>query len=457
MEKDLKPKSRALGIPNEVLPKKGRRREDILKTMTEYSTPENVNWREGKISGAVYHGDEVHQDFLNQVFGLYSLTNPLHADMWPSAMKYEAEIVAMTASLVNGGDKNVCGCTSSGGTESIILAIKAHRDYYAQEFGVTEPELIACVSAHAAVDKACDMMKIKLIKVAMTKSFQIDLTLVERAIGPNTIMIYSSAPSYAQGVIDPIRSLGELAVRYRIGLHVDCCLGGFVLPFAKTLGFPVKSFDFSIKGVSSMSLDTHKYGYALKGASVVLYRSGKLRQAQYFCYADWSGGMYTTPGVAGSRSGGLIAQCWASMMALGEEGYLKHVDDIMRTTQAIARGVRDIPCIELLGEAEAMIVCFGGRDGLNIYAVADLMSKRYHWSLGTHQSPACVHMCCTVRQVGHEAAFLANLRECVAEVKNNPDIAPHSGSAGIYGATAALPPGPVNELLKVYNDVVLKL
>jgi len=378
-------------------------------------------------------------------------------------MKFEAEIVAMTASLVNGNGAiaSLCGCTSSGGTESIILAIKAHRDFYCQKYNITNPEMIACTSCHAAVDKACDLMSIKLIRVPMDpNTYKMDLFAVRRAIGPNTIMMYASAPSYPQGVIDPIQELGALAVHHDIGLHVDCCLGGFVLPFAKRLGFKVAEFDFSVAGVSSMSLDTHKFGYALKGASVVLYRTKELRQAQYFCYADWTGGLYTTPSLAGSRSAGLISQCWASLVAMGEEGYLMHTKSIWETTARIATGIRSIAGIKLIGEAEAMIVCFASDasvKGLNVYSVADGMSAR-GWSLNSLQNPPCVHLCVTVRHVGHEKEFLDDLSASVEEVKEAiKSGAPLSGKAAIYGMTSGLPAGPVNSLLRVYNDVVLKL
>jgi len=170
----------------------------------------------------------------------------------------------MTAKLLDGGDEGVCGCTTSGGTESIILAIKAHRDYYRQQHGITEPEMIKCISGHPAVDKACDLLGIKLIKAPMrTDNYEVDVGAVTAAITCNTIMIYSSAPSYPQGVIDPITELGAIATYYNIGLHVDCCLGGFILPFAKKLGYDIRDFDFGVKGVTSISCDTHKVGVRL--------------------------------------------------------------------------------------------------------------------------------------------------------------------------------------------------
>lgn len=243
LDHDLKQKSRNYGESLMKLPSKGISSDYILTLMSNAVNVENNNWEGGKVSGSVYHGGKEHQNLLNQAFSLYSLANPLHPDIWPSGMKFESEVIAMTASLMTKkrlNETDICGSTTSGGTESIILAAKAHRDYYRWKYGITEPEIVACVSAHAAIEKACELLSIKLIQVPMdSKTFKVNLNAVEWAITPNTVMIYSSAPQFPQGVIDPISKLSDLAVRYEVGLHVDCCLGGFVLPFAKKLGYDI--------------------------------------------------------------------------------------------------------------------------------------------------------------------------------------------------------------------------
>lgn len=240
LEAELKVKSRALGAPNYELPEEGWSEKKILTLMKDATKKEDPVWEEGNVSGAVYHGKRDHIELLNKAFNMYSLANPLHPDIWPSVMKFDAEIISMTASLVRGNNDQVCGATTSGGTESIILAIKAHRDYYYDHYGITEPEMVVGVSAHAAVDKACDLMKIKLIKVDLDPAtYRINLRSLENAITPNTIMMYASAPSYPQGSIDPVKEMGKLAIKYNIGLHVDCCLGGFILPFAKQLNMNI--------------------------------------------------------------------------------------------------------------------------------------------------------------------------------------------------------------------------
>lgn len=205
-----------------------------------------------------------------------------------------------------------------------------------------------------------------------------------------------------------------------------------------------------------MSVDTHKYGYALKGTSVVLYSSKELRHAQYFNVPEWTGGMYSTPTIAGSRSTGMIAQTWASMLAMGENGYTKHAKEIMETCKKIADGVSDIEGLEVIGHAEVMIVCFiSNNPKMNIYNVAGKMTKK-GWSLNSLQNPPCVNICCTGCHVGKEESMLADLRLSVGEVLSAPP-GEKEGRAAMYGMASALPNGPVNAIMDTYNDTVYKL
>ncbi len=279
---------------NSVIPREGVARADILDTMQQMADKETPHWQEGYVSGAVYHGEREHIDFLNRVYAMHSQTNPLHADIWPSINKYESEVIAMTVSMLN-GDPECCGTLTSGGTESIMLAMKTYRDRARAEKGIKKPEMIVPVTAHAAFDKAAQYFGIKKITVGLDQQLRADQKAVKRAITRNTIVIVGSAPNFPHGIIDPIESLSELAQRKGIGFHVDACLGGFVLPWAERLGRTVPLWDFRLPGVTSISVDTHKYGYAPKGSSVVLYRSRELRHYQYYVVTDWPGGMYFSP------------------------------------------------------------------------------------------------------------------------------------------------------------------
>ncbi|KAK1945081.1 Sphingosine-1-phosphate lyase [Phytophthora citrophthora] len=438
------------------LPDKGMEDQKLLALMEDLAGNSDDKWKEGLVSGAVYHGEKEHLDVLNKAYALFAVTNPLHADLWPAVNKFEAEVIAMTAGLMNGGHPEVCGTLSSGGTESIFLATKTHREYYRHKHGITKPEIIACVTAHAAIDKACEILGIKLIKVPMDpKTLKMDLNAVRWSISANTILLYSSAPNFPHGMIDDIQELSSLAVQNDVGLHVDCCLGGFILPFARQLRQDIPVFDFSLPGVTSMSCDTHKYGYGSKGTSVVLYKNSEIRRFQYFSYADWTGGLYATPTLAGSRPGALSAAAWASMVRLGREGYLEKTKGILDTVDEIKVGIQRIDGIHLLGDPKAMVVSFAGDKGVNALKVSDAMAK-HGWSLSPLQHPTSVHLCVTVRHIGKAKKFLSALEEAVQEVKQDPNPSPEGGSA-IYGMASSLPAGPVDDLLRIYTDITLKV
>ncbi|RLN69040.1 hypothetical protein BBJ29_006891 [Phytophthora kernoviae] len=438
------------------LPAKGMNDEKLVKLMTDLAGNSDDKWRDGLVSGAVYHGEEDHLEVLNKAYALFSVTNPLHADLWPAVNKFEAEVIAMTASLMNGGHKEVCGTLSSGGTESIFLATKTHREYFRHKHGITKPEIIACVTAHAAIDKACEILGIKLIKVPMDpKTLKVDLAAVRWSISANTIMLYSSAPNFPHGMIDDIKELSSLAVQNDVGLHVDCCLGGFVLPFARQLRPDLPVFDFALPGVTSMSCDTHKYGYAAKGTSVVLYKNSEIRRFQYFSFPDWTGGLYATPTLAGSRPGALSAAAWASLVRLGNEGFLEKTKGILETMDEIKTGIERIDGIHILGDPKAMVVSFAGDKGVNALKVSDAMAK-HGWSLSPLQHPTSVHLCVTVRHIGKAQKFLRALEEAVNVVKQDPNPSPEGGSA-IYGMASSLPAGPVDDLLRIYTDITLKV
>ncbi|KDO34178.1 hypothetical protein SPRG_01420 [Saprolegnia parasitica CBS 223.65] len=438
------------------LPEKGQASADVLATMVRMVQGEDKRWQDGLVSGAVYHGEDEHIALLNQAYGLFAVTNPLHADLWPSVVRFEAEVVAMTASLLNGGSADVVGSLTSGGTESIVLATKTHRDWFRHDHGITRPEIIAAVTAHAAIDKACDMFNIKLIKVPVDPiTYRINLDAVRWNISANTIMLYASAPNFPQGTIDDIAGLSQMATQYGLGLHVDACLGGFVLPFARMLGHKLPPFDFSLPGVTSMSCDTHKYGYASKGTSVVLYKNKAIRRFQYFAFSDWTGGLYATPTIAGSRPGALSAAAWASMVKMGKEGYVEKTRGILETVDIIKTGIQAMgDALFILGNPQAMVVCFGSHV-LNILKVSDRMSKA-GWSLNALQHPTSVHICVTVRHIGKGHQFLSALREAVQFVLADPE-GKLSGGSAIYGMASTMPAGPVEDILRIYTDATQTL
>lgn len=439
------------------LPRQGLGQDAVLRTLRDLAGRERGRWSSGQVSGAVYHGDDAHVAFQNEVYALASQTNPLHADVWPSTIKFEAEVVAMTAQMLGAPAPNtvsenerVCGTLTSGGTESIILAMKTYRDRARKDRGLSRVSVVAPDSAHAAFDKAGELLDIEVLRIPVGPDFRADISAMRRAISPRTIALVASAPCFPHGVIDPVEQIAELATEHRLGLHVDACLGGFLLPWARRLGYPVPDFDFRIPAVTSISADTHKYGFAAKGTSVVLYRGAPLRRLQYFVSADWPGGLYYSSTLAGSRPGGLSAACWASLVSLGESGYLKTTERILKTAATIRRGIEGIPELYVLGDP-LWVIAFTGR-GLDIYRVLDALAER-GWSLNGLQHPPSIHLCVTLphTQPGVAERFLTDLRAAVAQVRQSP--ARSQGLAPIYGKSGAFPVrGAVRELLRRYVD-----
>jgi sphinganine-1-phosphate aldolase len=445
------------------IPHTGRNPSEILKEMATLSGLEQAKWKEGYASGAVYHGDAEHIHFLNQIYALNSQSNPLHVDLWPSSAKYESEIVSMTAKMlgadsavkISGSDQEICGVVSSGGTESILLAMKTYRDWARDQKKITRPEMIVPVTAHAAFDKAAAYFKIKLKRIPVDADYRADVSAARKALSRKTIVIVGSAPSFPHGVVDPIEALSELALEKGVGFHTDACLGGFVLPWAEKLGYEVPLFDFRLPGVTSISADTHKYGYAAKGTSVILYRGPALRRYQYFTSTDWPGGLYFSPTFAGSRPGALSAACWAAMVKTGKNGYLAASRKILETATKMKAGIQEISDLHILGNP-LWVIAFGSKT-LDIYRVMDYMTSQ-KWSLNGLHHPPCVHICVTLRHTrpGVAERFLSDLKDGVDTVRKNPFK--NGGMAPIYGMAANLPVrGLVGNLLERYIDLIYKI
>ncbi len=426
----------------------GRDRRSILEELATMAAEEDRIADLGRVSGSIYHGDHDHYAFLTEAFRLFAHANVLQRDMYPSATKLEAEIVAMTASMLH-GDENTCGVVTFGGTESLINPMLVYRDRARAEKGITEPEVIMPVTAHVALDKAAHMLGIKILKAPLGEDWLGEVDWIRAHITKNTVALVGSAANYAHGLIDPIEELSDIALEHDIGLHVDGCLGGFILPWGERLNYQIPRFDFRVPGVTSISADTHKYGYALKGTSVLLYRNSNLRRYQYFNFPDWPGGIYFSPGLSGSRSGGVVAATWAAMVSLGERGYLEIAKRIFETAATIRRGVESIPELEVIGNP-TFLVAFRSPH-LNIYHVNDhLISKG--WRLNALQLPPALHFCVTRPNTapGIGEAFVEDLRDAVEYARHPGRDEPKSGALYGLGGT---PDG--NEILNTLFTAAL--
>lgn len=444
---------------NSVLPQKGIQAAHLLDKLKQWSEFESELWNGKKrvSSGAVYHGGKDLTHLQTQAYTLFSISNPLHPDVFPFTRKLESEIIAMTISYFNGDPYRQVGLLTSGGTESILMAIRAYKRWARREKSIVYPELIVPQSAHSAFAKACDVFDIKLVQCPVNlKTFKVEVSAIRKLITRNTIAFVASAPMYAAGVMDPIPELAALAEEHNIGLHVDCCLGSFLLPTLVRLGYDLPPFDFRCRGVTTISCDTHKFGYTNKGSSVVMFRDQQLRWDAYFTYSESSIGLYATPGFQGSRNGGLIAAAWACLMHLGEDGYLREARLIMDAVKTAISGIKNIDGIEIAGNP-CMSVFGVVSSEINMYKVSDAMSER-GWTLNNCKDPPMLHICvtrCNCDKV--KRSFASDLASSVQEVRTNPSKFAKSSGA-MYGAAVSLPVDAAkDDMLKTFLDVMLGL
>jgi len=419
------------------LPEDGTPRAAVIEQLAAMGKEEDAFWESGTCSGTMYCGDHDHYRFLSEAFGLFSHVNVLQRDMCPSATKFEAEIIAMTLDLLHAeavAGTTPAGLVTSGGTGSICHAVLAYREHAAQTRGVTRPNLIKPETAHPAFDKACHLFGVELRRAPVDPATTlVDVDWVRHHVDDDTVALVGSACNYGYGTVDPIGELSALALERGVGLHVDGCLGGFILPFGQELGYPVPVFDYRLEGVTSISADTHKYGYALKGTSVLTFRDKELRNSQYFFLTDWSGGKYCSPGMEGSRSGGLLAATWASMVQLGRRGYRHHAEEIFATSARMQEAVRSHPELRLLGDP-TFLFSFTS-EPFDVYHVNDFLRTR-GWRLNGQQYPNALHMAVTRPQTlpGVAERFAADLADAVAYAHAHRDEAPQSGA--VYGGVA---------------------
>lgn len=436
------------------LPATGIDRDELLAIVAELSDAETPRWADGFVSGGIYHGDREHVAFLSEVYTLQSQSNPLHFDLFPSTVKFENDVIEMVAHLFGKGATapQVCGSVTSGGTESILLAMKTYRD----RASVDRPNVVLPVTAHAAFDKAGHYFGIELRKAPVGADGVVEVAAMRSLCTSKTVALVASAPSFPHGVCDPVAEISRLAEKRRVGLHVDACLGGFVLPFASRLGRFDDSVDFSLPGVTSISVDTHKYGYAAKGTSVLLWRDPQWRQDQWFTITDWPGGLYFSPTLAGSRAGGVVAAAWASLLSVGEAGYLRATEALLDTAAWIKDEVATIADLEIIGDPLWVLAFRSTSPELPIYGVLDQMSER-GWNLNGLQRPESFHLALTLRhtQSGVKERFIADLRDSVTDARDHGPV--EGGMAPVYGMAANLPfRGLVSDMLKAYLDVIYR-
>ena len=428
-----------------------------IREQLQNITSDDVAWQEGRTWSLMYYLNDAHVDVVTDAYNRFLSNNYLNPFAFKSLQKLERAIIAMVSELFN-GDSEVCGAFSSGGTESIFLALYTYREWAkATRPGITRPEVVVPVSIHPAFNKAAHILGLRLRKVDVTDKLTANPEAMRKAIGRNTILIAASAPSYPHGICDPIGDIASIARQHKLPFHVDGCIGGFMLPWVERLGFPVPEWDFRIKGVTSISADLHKFGYAAKGASVILYKNKDFFKHQIFVETEWPGGIYASSTMLGSRSGGPIAAAWASLQHLGKSGYIEAARTIMQGVQQLKEGIEAIPELEFLGAPVMNIISYRTKgNSPDIYVIAEQLENK-GWMIDRQQSPKCIHLTVMTYNIPAIPKYLEDLKTAVQYAREHPEAA-DSGTAALYGLMTRLPTRGLvkknvrNMMLGIYED-----
>jgi len=407
-------------FPHTPMPQKGLPRGEVMQQLMHMKEGDQ-DWRGGRVFSLVYSaGDDVHE-LLQDALSLYSAENGLNVLAFPSIGTMQHDIISNTASLLGADDPAsggaVEGYLTSGGTESLLQAVKSARDVARHDRGIARPQVVAGESAHAAFTKAADYFDVELIRVPVGPDFRVSAHDLADACTDDTIMVVGSAPTYPQGVIDPIGDIAALAFERGILCHVDACMGGFLLPFLTELGRLDVPFDFRLPGVTSISADVHKYGYASKGVSVILYRTHELARKQVFVTTDWLGGFYASTAMAGTRPAGPIAAAWAALMHLGRDGYLELTRTAHDAALELRSGIESIDGLAVRGDPPATVMAFGAADpaALDIFAVGEVLTKE-GWYLDRQTRPDSLHATVHAGSAATVPYLVDDLRRAVAHV-----------------------------------------
>lgn len=416
-------------------PDQGRPFEEILAELDSFGK-DDPNYKEAKTWSLVYYLNEEYTQFLEKAYAKYFSANGLNPTAFKSLKRLEKEVLRFTARLFHVDDE-ACGVMTSCGTESCMLAVKTYRDL-GRSKGIKKPEMIIPETAHVAWDKGAEYFGVKIRRAPLASDWGVDVRAVEKMINKNTVMILGSAPEYPHGIIDPIEKLGALAKKHSIPLHVDSCVGGYILPFIEMTGREVPLWDFRVEGVTSISADIHKYGFAAKGASCILYRNIDYFKHQVFVNESWPGGMFASPAFLGTRPGGAYAAAWAAIQANGVEGYKSLAEKTVEVSEKLKKGIKEIGCFEIIGNPIASLFAYRSTDSsVNIFALGDVMEKK-GWHIDRIQRPDALHAMVTAPHDKVVEQYLEDLKEAVEIVRAHPELA-DSGQAATYGMVSHIP------------------
>lgn len=406
------------------IPQQGMNPEELFASLRDYGR-RDLGWRDGRVMSYIYDAGPQVEEVVKRAFAMYLSENALDPTTFPSTLQLERDVVRMAAHLLR-GDEQVVGNVSTGGTESIMLAVKTARDKArAENPALTRPEMVLSRTAHAAFHKAAHYLGVIPVVVPFDPAtFRADVSAMRAAVNRNTILLAASAPCYSHGVVDDVPAIAALAQERGLLCHVDACIGGFQLAYMRKLGYQTPAFDFTVPGVTSVSIDVHKYGYSAKGASVILYRHKDIRKHQFFVSLSTTAYAIINPTVLSTRSGGPLAAAWAVMNYLGDNGYMRLVGEVAEATERMIAGINALPELYVLGKPDMCIFALAS-DTINVYQLADVMKKK-GWYLQPQFSvdPLLPNIHITVNHatVPHVDAFLEDLASAVEETRNLPAI-----------------------------------
>jgi len=405
------------------LANEGMATDKVLQALQERQG-NDVPWEEGRLFGLSFVADDTGRRLAEDAYRMYMWTNALDPMLFPSLMQFEKDVLSFAATHLGGDPESTVGSFTSGGTESVLLAVKTARDWAREHRPeVSRPKMILPNTAHPAFHKAAAYFGLEAVVTPVDPvTCQADVAAMREAIDDQTILLVASATSYAHGALDPVEAIAAIAQEHDLLCHVDGCIGGFLMPFWRELGVELPRFDFSVPGVTSMSMDFHKYAYAPKGASVVLYRSPELRRHQIFTHSAWPGYTMVNPVIQSSRSGGPLAATWALLQHYGHAGYLEIARTLKDATDRLIEGIRAIDGVYVMGTPAISLVGIG-TEGINCFAVCDALSARgwhVHPGMGVDNLPASFHLTIMPVHAPQIDAFLADLQAAVAEVRQNP-------------------------------------
>lgn len=396
----------------------GRPVDEVIAELSDKRAGD-VRWEDGRAFGMVYDGGPAVHEVAERAARLYLHENALNTKAFPSLGSIQSEVVGWTGQLLN-GPETTSGFLTSGGTESILCGVKAARERGRAERGIDRPEMVVATSAHAAFHKAAHLFGIEVNKVPVRDDWTADVDAMAAKVNDNTVLVVGSAPQYPQGVVDDIPAIAAVAAEAGANCHVDGCMGGFVLPFAERLGRPVPPWDFRVDGVTSISADIHKLGYAPKGVSVILHRTKELRRYQTFIFDDWLGGFYASPNLQGTRSGLPMAAAWAVMSHLGIDGYVDLTRTVLDNADQMRAGIAAIDGIRVLGDGGYHLIALASDpeadDPVDVFALGDALERR-GWFHDRQGPPDSLHSTVSNSNTGVIDDYLVALAESVAEVR----------------------------------------